>query len=82
LENPIWEYSQNKNCLRKFNLRDEYKRNGFPYTIIRPSHTYSKTLIPLEGGYTVLHRILKGLPVVVHGDGTSIWTLTHHKDLQ
>ena len=79
LENPIWEYSQNKISCENL-LRYEYKRNGFPYTIIRPSHTYSKTLIPLEGGYTVLHRILKGLPVVVHGDGTSIWTLTHHKD--
>jgi len=79
LENPYWEYSRNKIECENL-LEAEYQKNEFPYTIIRPSHTYSKTLIPVEGGYTVLHRMLKGLPVVVHGDGTSIWTLTHHKD--
>ena len=79
LDNPFWEYSRNKIACENL-LTAEYRKNGFPYTIIRPSHTYSKTLIPLEGGYTVLHRMLKGLPVVVHGDGTSIWTLTHHAD--
>ncbi|MDR3653517.1 MAG: NAD-dependent epimerase/dehydratase family protein [Paludibacter sp.] len=79
LDNPFWEYSRKKIACEKL-LKDEYTKNGFPYTIIRPSHTYSKTLIPVEGGYTVLHRMLKGLPIVVHGDGTSIWTLTHNKD--
>ena len=77
--NPVWEYSQKKIACEQL-LRENYTKNGFPYTIVRPSHTYSKTLIPLEGGYTVLHRMLKGLPVVVHGDGSSVWTLTHHKD--
>jgi len=47
---------------------------------VRPSHTYDKTLIPLQGGITTLMRMKQGLPVVVHGDGSSIWTLTHHKD--
>ena len=79
LDNPFWEYSRDKIACENV-LVEEHKKNGFPYTIIRPSHTYSETLIPVEGGYTVLHRMLKGLPVLVHGDGTSIWTLTHNKD--
>jgi Nucleoside-diphosphate-sugar epimerases len=79
LDNPFWEYSRKKIACENL-LAEAYRKTGFPYTIVRPSHTYSKTLIPVEGGYTVLHRMLKGLPVVVHGDGTSIWTLTHHKD--
>lgn len=79
LDNPFWEYSRDKIACENM-LVAEFQKNGFPYTIVRPSHTYSKTLIPLEGGYTMLHRMLKGLPVVVHGDGTSIWTLTHHAD--
>ncbi len=79
LENPIWEYSQNKIACELL-LRKSWKETGFPFTIIRPSHTYDKTLIPLEGGYTVFDRMLKGKPIVIHGDGTSLWTLTHHKD--
>ena len=79
LFNPIWEYSHNKIACENL-LQAEYIKIEFPYTIVRPSHTYDKTLIPMEGGYTVLHRMKQGLPVVVHGDGTSIWTLTHHKD--
>ena len=79
LENPFWEYSQNKIACENM-LVAEFAKSGFPYTIIRPSHTYSKTMVPLQGGYTVLHRMLRGLPVVVHGDGTSIWPLTHHRD--
>jgi len=79
LSNPIWEYSQNKIACEEI-LREEYRKNGFPYTIVRPSHTYDKTLIPMEGGYTVLNRMKLGLPVIVHGDGTSIWILTNHKD--
>ena len=79
LENPYWEYSRNKIACEN-TLREAYQKSGFPYTIIRPSHTYDKTMIPVIGGYTVLHRMLKGLPVIVPGDGTSIWTLTHSKD--
>jgi nucleoside-diphosphate-sugar epimerase len=79
LDNPFWEYSRNKIKCEKV-LREEYSKNRFPYTIVRPSHTYDKTTIPVIGGYTVLHRMLNGLPVILHGDGTSIWTLTHHTD--
>ena len=49
-------------------------------TIVRPSHTYDRTAIPLDGGWTAIHRMRRGKPVVVHGDGTSLWTLTHHED--
>ena len=49
-------------------------------TIVRPSHTYDRTSIPLHGGWTVLARMRAGKPIVVHGDGTSLWTLTHHAD--
>src|SRR5690606_10240375 len=79
LDNPFWEYSRNKIACENL-LREAYKTQGFPYTIIRPSHTYDKTLIPFMGEYTTLQRMKLGLPVIVHGDGTSIWTLTHHKD--
>jgi nucleoside-diphosphate-sugar epimerase len=47
---------------------------------VRPSHTYDRTLLPFEGRYTVVARMRAGKPVVVHGDGTSLWTLTHHTD--
>ncbi|MFO7370047.1 MAG: NAD-dependent epimerase/dehydratase family protein [Bacteroidales bacterium] len=79
LDNPFWEYSRNKIACENL-LKEENSRSGFPFTIVRPSHTYDKTLVPIEGGYTALHRMKQELPVVVHGDGTSIWTLTHHRD--
>src|ERR1035438_8132959 len=59
---------------------DAYREQGFPATIVRPSHTYDQTLVPFDGGWTVLGRMLAGKPVIVHGDGTSLWTLTHHDD--
>lgn len=79
LENSVWEYSRNKIAC-EMRLRRESAESGFPVTIVRPSHTYDKTLVPLEGGYTVLDRMKRGLPVMVHGDGSSLWTLTHHRD--
>ena len=79
LDNPFWEYSRKKIACEEA-LRAAYAKTGFPYTIVRPSHTYDKTKIPAVGGYTVLHRMLQGLPVVLHGDGTSIWTLTYNRD--
>ncbi len=79
LDNPFWDYSRDKIACEKI-LRKAYSNSGFPYTIVRPSHTYDKTRLPFTGGYTTLHRMKEGLPVVVHGDGTSIWTLTHHED--
>ena len=57
-----------------------YKEKGFPVTIVRPTHTYDKTKVPLFGGYTALDRLRKGKKIIIHGDGTSLWTLTHHKD--
>jgi len=79
IDNPFWEYARKKIACEDV-LRAEYDKNGFPCTIIRPSHTYGKTMIPVIGGFSVLHRMRAGLPVVVHGDGTSVWTLTHHRD--
>ncbi len=79
LDNPYWEYSRKKIACEKALIEAGIKSN-FPYTIIRPSHTYDKTKIPAVGGYTVLHRMLQGLPVILPGDGTSIWTLTWNKD--
>ena len=79
LNNPFWEYSRKKIACENI-LREEYLKSGFPFTIVRPSHTYDKTSIPILGGYTALQRMKQLLPVIVHGDGTSIWTLTHHKD--
>lgn len=79
LDNPYWEYSRNKiDCENK--LMELFHLHDFPVTIVRPSHTYDKTKIPLHGGYTVLHRMLQGKKIIIHGDGTSLWTLTHHKD--
>lgn len=79
LENPFWEYSRNKIACEQA-LMEAYFREGFPVTIVRPSHTYDRTLLPFRGGYTWLHRMLTGQPVIVHGDGTSLWVLTHHRD--
>ena len=79
LDNPYWEYSRKKIACEKA-LIEAGTTSNFPYTIIRPSHTYDKTKIPAIGGYTVLHRMLQDLPVILPGDGTSIWTLTWHKD--
>ncbi|MDD3321460.1 MAG: NAD-dependent epimerase/dehydratase family protein [Paludibacter sp.] len=79
LDNPFWEYSRKKIACEN-TLKEAVNNTDFPYTIVRPSHTYDKTKIPAIGGYTVLHRMLEGLPVILPGDGTSIWTLTHHKD--
>ncbi|MEJ2581891.1 MAG: SDR family oxidoreductase [Acidobacteriota bacterium] len=79
LENPVWEYSRHKIACEE-RLLHAYREEGFPCTIIRPSHTYDCTLLPPHGGWTVIDRMRRGDPVVVHGDGTSVWTLTHHRD--
>lgn len=79
LDNPFWKYSRDKIDCEEL-LVKAYRERKFPYTIVRPSHTYDRTLLPFDGGYTVVDRMRKGLPVVVLGDGTSIWTLTHHAD--
>ncbi len=79
LRNPFWTYSRDKIASEDL-LVAAYRETGFPMTIVRPSHTYGPSLIPLDGGWTVLQRILDGRPIVVHGDGTSWWTLTHSRD--
>ena len=79
LENPYWSYSRNKIACEE-RLGRAFREEGFPVTIVRPSHTYDETLIPLHGGWTNIDRMRKGKPIVVHGDGSSIWTLTHHAD--
>lgn len=79
LANPYWEYSRNKIACEE-RLLAEYRKNGFPFTVVRPSHTYDRTYIPIEGGYTAIRRMREGKKVVVHGDGTSLWVLTHHTD--
>jgi nucleoside-diphosphate-sugar epimerase len=79
LENPFWEYSRNKIACEKLLLR-AYREQGFPVTIVRPSHTYDQTLLPFHGGWTIVDRMRRGTPVIVHGDGTSLWVLTHHRD--
>ena len=79
LRNPYWQYSRDKIACEDL-LTAAYREQGFPATIVRPSHTYDQTLVPFDGGWTVLGRMLAGKPVIVHGDGTSLWTLTHHDD--
>ncbi len=79
LHNPVWAYSQNKIAC-ELRLQQAYRDESFPITIVRPSHTYDPTLIPLRGGYTALHRLRHGKPIVVHGDGSSLWTLTRSTD--
>jgi nucleoside-diphosphate-sugar epimerase len=79
LDNPIWLYSRNKIACEERLMR-AYREEKFPMTIVRPSHTYDQTLSPFDGGYTVIDRMRKGKPVIVHGDGTSLWTMTHHTD--
>ena len=78
LNNPFWAYSRQKIACeeRLWRAIDE----GFPATIVRPSHTYGRGPFPYDGGYTVLGRIREGKPVVIPGDGTSLWTLTHNLD--
>src|ERR1700750_32173 len=79
LRNPYWQYSRDKIACEDL-LVAAYREEGFPATIIRPSHTYDQTLVPFHGGWTVLGRMLAGKPVIVHGDGNSLWTMTHHDD--
>nr|HMS68216.1 NAD-dependent epimerase/dehydratase family protein [Saprospiraceae bacterium] len=82
LENPFWDYSRDKIACENV-LVSAFQELDFPMTIVRPSHTYN-TVIPITIGgweeYTTVDRIKKGLPIVVQGDGTSLWTMTHAAD--
>ena len=80
LANPHWEYSRNKIACEELLLK-EYRENGFPVTIVRPSHTYCERGVPvsvhgLKGSWSVLKRMIEEKPVIIQGDGTSLWTLT------
>jgi nucleoside-diphosphate-sugar epimerase len=84
LANPFWEYSRNKIAVEEMCMK-LYREHGFPATIVRPSHTYDERSVPLgvhgdNGSYQVLKRIIDGKPVIIHGDGTSLWTITHNTD--
>lgn len=84
LANPYWQYSRDKIACEEF-LMKMYRENGFPVTIIRPSHTYDERSIPVgahgkNGSWQVVKRMLEGKPVIVHGDGTSLWTMTFNSD--
>ena len=82
LSNPFWEYSRNKIACEN-RLNRSYSEEGFPITIVRPSLTYD-TVIPVAIGgwteYTIIDRMKRGKLVIVHGDGTSLWTITHAED--
>ena len=84
LANPYWQYSRNKIACEEV-LMKAYREQQFPVTIIRPSHTYDNRSVPLgvhgdKGSFQVLKRMLEGKPVIIHGDGTSLWTMTHNTD--
>ncbi|MCB9076200.1 MAG: SDR family oxidoreductase [Anaerolineaceae bacterium] len=79
LYNPFWDYSQAKIACEE-RLVQAYRQEKFPITIVRPSHTYDKTMLPFTGRYTIVDRMRRGKKVIVHGDGASLWVLTHHRD--
>jgi len=84
LANPYWQYSRDKIACEEL-LMQEYRDNGFPITIVRPSHTYCERGVPVsvhgpKGSWQVLKRMMEGKPVIVQGDGSSLWTLTWNED--
>ena len=84
LENPYWQYSRDKKAIEEYFL-DKYKSEGFPITIVRPSHTYDERSVPLgvhgaKGSYQVIKRMIEGKPVIIHGDGESLWVMTNNYD--
>lgn len=79
LANPLWQYSRDKIACEERLIR-AYRDTGFPMTIVRPSHTYDCRSLPIHGRFTVVDRMRKGKSVIVHGDGSSLWVLTHHRD--
>jgi nucleoside-diphosphate-sugar epimerase len=79
LKNPFWQYSRDKIACEDV-LFGAYHSDDFPVTVVRPSHTYDRTRVGLLGGWTDIHRMRTGQPVMVHGDGTSLWTVTHARD--
>ncbi|MDR2519135.1 MAG: NAD-dependent epimerase/dehydratase family protein [Spirochaetaceae bacterium] len=84
LSNPYWEYARNKIACEDLLLR-LYREQGFPITIVRPSHTYDERSVPVgvhgkNGSWQVVKRMIEEKPVIIHGDGTSLWAITHARD--
>ncbi|HOJ78633.1 MAG TPA: SDR family oxidoreductase [Bacillota bacterium] len=84
LANPYWQYSRDKIACEELLLK-YYRESGFPITIVRPSLTYGLTMIPAalnswQYPWTIIERMRQGKPVIIHGDGTSLWTITHNTD--
>ena len=82
--NPYWDYAREKAACEEF-LMQKYREEGFPVTIVRPSHTYGERSVPLAvrgktGSWQILKRMMEGKKVIIHGDGTNLWTLTHNSD--
>ena len=84
LANPYWKYSRDKIACEEF-LMKKYREEGFPVTIVRPSHTYDERNVPVgvhgaKGSWQVIRRMQEGKPVIIPGDGTSLWTVTFNRD--
>jgi nucleoside-diphosphate-sugar epimerase len=84
LANPFWQYSRDKIACEDL-LMDSYRNDGFPITIVRPSFTYGDTMIPAalnswSNPWSLVDRMRKGHKIIVHGDGTTLWTMTHNTD--
>lgn len=79
ISNPFWQYSRDKIACEE-RLMQAFREENFPVTIVRPSHTYDRSTLPLKGRYTPIHRMRTGKKVIVHGDGSSLWVLTHNSD--
>lgn len=82
LKNPYWQYSRDKIACEDF-LLQKYREDNFPVTIVRPSHTYNTVFPIISPGwdnYAIIDRIKKRKKIYLHGDGTSLWTLTHSED--
>ena len=84
LSNPYWEYSRNKIACENF-LMKKYRDEGFPVTVVRPSHTYDERHIPVgvhgkNGSWQVIKRMLEGKPILIQGDGESLWHVTFNED--
>jgi nucleoside-diphosphate-sugar epimerase len=76
---PVFGYPRDKIACELL-LEDAHRAGGFPLTIARPSHVYDRTVLPILSGWTAIERMRAGKPVVVHGDGTSLWSLMHARD--
>ena len=84
LANPYWEYSRNKIACEELLLK-AYREEGFPITIVRPSHTYCERSVPVsvhgpKGSWQVIKRMMEGKQVIINGDGSSLWTVTWNED--